>query len=186
NAVANLRKKLSISKNKIVILYAPTFRATDDDESSLRIIESIASQLPDNYLILTRAHSNVKKPIWDKGRNEKVMDVTHCDDVQELLLISDILITDYSSIFFDFSLLERPIIFFAHDLESYEKKSRGFYINYASFVPGCVATSESELVEAIHNANSLSVNYKSFNKKYNNEKICSKKVLEQVGLINVL
>ena len=66
---------------------------------------------------------------------------------------SNILITDYSSIVFEYSLLQKPMFFYAYDLNEYEKKSRGFYVDYCAFVPGPISSTTSELIEQIQNYN---------------------------------
>jgi len=71
-------------------------------------------------------------------------------DTEPVLSICDMLITDYSSIIFDFALLERPMLFYAPDLEDYEK-DRGFYFDYSSFIPGPLCMTKQSLVEEIVN-----------------------------------
>ena len=79
----------------------------------------------------------------------RIIDVSSHPDIQELYLASDVLITDYSSVFFDYSLLRRPIIFYAYDLENYRDNLRGFYLDYESALPGPIVEEEHELWDVL-------------------------------------
>ena len=71
-------------------------------------------------------------------------------DIAELFLVSDILITDYSSVMFDYSILNRPMFFFAYDFYKYKNELRGFYFSYSKEMPGPISTTTDELIEDIH------------------------------------
>lgn len=134
-------------KDKKLILYAPTFRENGDADKKLLDNINMAEfnkHLGDEYALLIKLHPqiNSSKPV------EGAVDVTKGHDIGELTLISDMLITDYSSACMDFALLSKPCIFFAFDLEEYEKE-RSFYFNYESYVPGEVAKTFDEVIEAI-------------------------------------
>ena len=133
---------------KKLILYAPTFR--DDAETDKSIVGNIdidlfRRELGDEYALLVKLHPQIHsaKPL------DGTVDVTG-GDINELTLISHILITDYSSVCMDFALLGKPCIFFAFDLEEYEKE-RSFYYDYESYVPGRVARDFTQVVDAIKN-----------------------------------
>lgn len=135
-------------KGRKLILYAPTFR--DDPETDKNIVNNIdidlfRRELGDDYALLVKLHPQIHSAEPVSG----TVDVTG-GDINELTLISDILITDYSSVCMDFSLLGKPCIFFAFDLEEYEKE-RSFYYDYESYVPGRVARDFGEVVDAIKN-----------------------------------
>lgn len=139
-------------KGKKLILYAPTFRENGDADKKLLDNINMAEfnkHLGDEYALLIKLHPqiNSSKPI------DGAVDVTKGHDIGELTLISDMLITDYSSACMDFALLSKPCIFFAFDLEEYEKE-RSFYFNYESYVPGEVAKTFDEVIEAIKNPRS--------------------------------
>lgn len=139
-------------KDKKLILYAPTFRENGDADKKLLDNINMAEfnkHLGDEYALLIKLHPqiNSSKPV------EGAVDVTKGHDIGELTLISDMLITDYSSACMDFALLSKPCIFFAFDLEEYEKE-RSFYFNYESYVPGEVAKTFDEVIEAIKNPRS--------------------------------
>ncbi|MGL5126224.1 MAG: CDP-glycerol glycerophosphotransferase family protein, partial [Fusobacteriaceae bacterium] len=92
---------------------------------------------------------NVKK-ISSKIENDSMfIDVSKYDDIQELYMASDILITDYSSVFFDYALLKKPIIFYPYDYEHYKNKERGFYFEYDKIVPGPIAHNQKELLKLL-------------------------------------
>ena len=78
-----------------------------------------------------------------------VYDVSRYPDIRDLYLASDLLITDYSSVFFDYAILNRPVIFFMYDLENYRDQLRGFYIDIEKDAPGPIVQTESELFQAI-------------------------------------
>ncbi len=136
-------------KGKKLILYAPTFR--ENGEADKKLLENIDikafnSKLGNEYSLLIKLHPqiNSSKPV------EGAVDVTKGHDIGDLTLICDMLITDYSSACMDFALLSKPCIFFAFDLEEYEKE-RSFYFDYESYVPGTVAKSFDDVIKAIGN-----------------------------------
>lgn len=137
-------------KGKKIVLYAPTFR--DDPESDAHFLEKFDTQLfsrelSEEYALLVRLHPQVH----GKLRLDGATDVTDYKSVNELTLISDMLITDYSSVCMDFVLLDKPCIFFAPDLEEYTQR-RPFYFDYEAYVPGDVARNTSELISCIRGA----------------------------------
>jgi CDP-glycerol glycerophosphotransferase len=90
-------------------------------------------------------------------------------DISLLYLVSDQLITDYSSVMFDYSLLKRPMLFYCYDLEEYKDNLRGFYFNFLEEAPGPVVKTTEELVQAIadYNDQDYLERYEAFVKKYN-------------------
>lgn len=147
-------------KGKKLILYAPTFRENGDADKKLLDNINMAEfnkHLGDEYALLIKLHPqiNSSKPI------DGAVDVTKGHDIGELTLISDMLITDYSSACMDFALLSKPCIFFAFDLEEYEKE-RSFYYDYESYVPGDVAKTFDEVISAIKNPRSSEEKLRAF------------------------
>ncbi|MGL4534582.1 MAG: CDP-glycerol glycerophosphotransferase family protein [Fusobacteriaceae bacterium] len=143
-------KELKIPENKKIILYAPTFRLGETEEYNLQIdFKKFDENLKSEYVFLIRTHPNVKK-ISSKIENDSMfIDVSKYDDIQELYMASDILITDYSSVFFDYALLKKPIIFYPYDYEHYKNKERGFYFEYDKIVPGPIAHNQKELLKLL-------------------------------------
>lgn len=144
-----LRQELPMIKDKQVILYAPTFRdgALHDTKLSLDI-DKMYREFGDAYILLLRLHPAINGTYQNKHPGF-VVNVSGYHSVNHLLLITDLLITDYSSIPFEFALLNRPTIYFAHDLEQYAE-NRGFWEDYDVLVPGPIVTSMNELIQAIH------------------------------------
>ncbi len=147
-------------EGKKLILYAPTFR--EDAEADKKLLDNIDTdkfnaQLGDEYRLLIKLHPqiNSSKPV------EGAIDVTKGHDIGDLTLICDMLITDYSSACMDFALLSKPCIFFAFDLEEYEKE-RSFYFDYESYVPGAVAKSFDGVITAIRNPRNSEEKLRSF------------------------
>ena len=126
----------------------------------------------------------------NKETNENLEDFLYLidenEDINELYVISDILVTDYSSVFFDYAILERPIYFYMYDLKEYEENLRGFYLNIYDDLPGEIITKEKQLLEKLKQ-NELYIEsnkkiIKDFNLIYNNLQNgqCSKKVIESI------
>lgn len=169
--VQHIKQKLNIPENKTVILYAPTFR--DNDLSNKRL-ELKLNFLPDkdNFIVLIRLHPWVQHLRNNIDKTDKrYKDVTYYDDCNDLLLISDVLITDYSSIIFDFNILDRPMIFFPYDYDDYIKYRGDFYLDYKRDLPGPIVYDEDIVkLEIIKMYNKLDT-YKNerfkFNNKYN-------------------
>lgn len=151
SAKDKLCKELDIQEGTRLILYAPTFR---DEEvhapKQISHIRALASKLSDNDLLLVRLHPHVARAY--KGKlPERVLNVSFYKDLTGLLLASDMLITDYSSIIFEYCLLHRKMIFYAYDLEVFEDNGRGFYEPYGRFVPGNIVTNCDDLLKEIEN-----------------------------------
>ncbi|MCC0760473.1 MULTISPECIES: CDP-glycerol glycerophosphotransferase family protein [Bacillus] len=137
-------------KEKKVILYAPTFRNEELDDYNFYLdIESMYSGLKDEYVLLIRLHPAIRKKMeYDGKYKDFLYDYSFYPNVNELFLITDILITDYSSIPFEFCLLHKPMIFFAPDLNEYVQKS-GVIDEYISSVPGPVIYNTDEVINEI-------------------------------------
>ena len=90
-------------------------------------------------------------------------------DIAELFLVSDILVTDYSSVMFDYSIMNRPMFFFAYDFYKYKNELRGFYFSYSKEMPGPISTTTEELIDDIRNYDPevYAERYEKFKKKYN-------------------
>lgn len=138
--------KYAIPSDKVV-LYAPTFRGGGiDDVSMLPIdIAGVAEKIKDKYTLAIRLHPLIR----DFCCPENVIDLTN-DDLISVLCAADLLVSDYSTIMFEYAILERPMIFHAPDLDNY-KQARGFYMDYEEFVPGKITKTFDELVYEINN-----------------------------------
>lgn len=140
-AEARVRAEYGIPAGRRVILWAPTFRGdrvTDARDADALDLGSLAAALGDDHVLLLRLHPFVRDrlPI-PPATTTFVRDVSAHPDINELMFVADVLVTDYSSAIFEFSLLERPMAFLAPDLDAYQGE-RGFYVDYRSWVPGPV------------------------------------------------
>ena len=157
-ARVKLEALMPVAKGKKVILFAPTFRGrvfsakTPDNLS----IEQFADAFSDEYILLFKHHPFVKKrpPIPARFENSFARDMTEDMTIDELLFVSDICISDYSSLVFDYSLLERPMLFFAYDLEEYFDW-RGFYYDYNELTPGPICKTNEEMIDYIQNIDAV-------------------------------
>lgn len=151
--IAEFRKTLHIPEGKKVLLYTPTWRDNEYQtgqgfqyESTVNL-GKLMDLLPEDYILLFRAHHQVGTSEIIQGTN-RILDVTHVDDLNDLYLISDLMITDYSSTMFDYSVLKRPMVFHMYDLDRYQREIRGFYMDLRE-LPGPITHTEEELAEAI-------------------------------------
>lgn len=154
----NVRHYLGIGDSKFVVFYAPTFR--DDQPTQRGRFRFVfdwpfdpyqwVNEVGDDVVLLVRTHNLIsnKLEIPEELRNN-IIDVTTYPDVQELFLASDMLVTDYSSVFFDYAILQRPILFYAYDLDNYRENLRGFYLDYENELPGPIVTDSKILFEKI-------------------------------------
>lgn len=141
------------AKNKKIILYAPTFRGRVAKAVTPDVLDvsALYEQLKNEYVVIFKHHPFVKKrPVIDVIYKDFAVDLTEETAIEDLLAVADICITDYSSIVFEYSLFEKPMIFLAHDLKEYFDW-RGFYYGYEEFVPGPIYTDTEEIIEYIHN-----------------------------------
>ena len=145
---AAVRERYGLTDGRRVILYAPTFRgdsvtdARATDDLDLRVLRDA---LGADHVLLVRLHPFIRSatPIGP-DLADFAIDVSDHPDINELMLVSDVLVTDYSSAIFEFALLHRPMVFFAPDYEAYERE-RGFYFDYRTGVPGPIFETTEEL-----------------------------------------
>ncbi|WP_413286617.1 CDP-glycerol glycerophosphotransferase family protein [Bacillus mojavensis] len=178
NVIRNIKEELNIPVDKKVILYAPTWR--DDDFHNKKqnepyefkfSLDHFVEQFSDEYVLLVRLH--YRDAIRAQVSNYKgiIYNVSNYDDIKYLYIISDILITDYSSVMFDFANSRKPMIFFAYDINKYSSALRGFYFDFNQEAPGPIVTRENDLFKVIGNINQFNHLYKS-NYNYFVEKYC--------------
>ncbi len=162
-------------KQKKIILYAPTYRSNQHETGKGYVynlpvdFDFLHEKLADDYIILFRPHYFIRNQFNFKKYEGFVYDASKIGDVNLLYIISDILVTDYSSVFFDYANLQRPMIFYMYDLEYYRDKSNGFYIDVEE-LPGKIVKSDEELVDEIFRVSDHfepDERYIRFNEKYN-------------------
>lgn len=137
-------------KNKKIILYAPTFRGRGQTTVSFDMtldFDMISKNLKEDEVMVLKMHPFVKARIDSKWRN--IIDLSDSMDINELMIMSDLLITDYSSVVFEFSLMDKPIIMYSPDREEYIKE-RDFYYEYEEFVPGPIVNNTKELISKLN------------------------------------
>lgn len=165
NLINEIKSKINIPKDKKVILYAPTWR--DDQfyergkykfELNLNL-EKMRQELSDEYIIILRLHYHVASVLDVSEFKGFAYDLSTYDDIAELYLISDILITDYSSVFFDYANLRRPMLFYTYDLENYRDKIRGLYFDIETEVPGPLLRTTDQVIHAVQNIESIQSEY---------------------------
>lgn len=142
------------ARNKKIVLYAPTFRENEKmDENLIENfdIELFNKELGSEYILCIRLHPQINKK--SSLNQDNIINLTDYPDEKELLLLADILITDYSSIMVEYTLLNKPLIFYPYDYEYYLNSERGFYFNYKNIVPGPIALTNKELISIIKEDN---------------------------------
>jgi CDP-glycerol glycerophosphotransferase (TagB/SpsB family) len=146
-----LRAGFSVPAEKRSVLYAPTWRDDKRGSSSLPLsLRKAHAALDDGHVMFFRMHHEMSKGLLDVSAAAPfARNVSSYDDANDLLAMADILVTDYSSVMFDFCLTGRPMIFFAYDLAHYDSKLRGFYLDFLEMAPGPIVKTQEELYQAI-------------------------------------
>ncbi|MDT0411320.1 MULTISPECIES: bifunctional glycosyltransferase/CDP-glycerol:glycerophosphate glycerophosphotransferase [Streptomyces] len=161
---AEVRRALGLPEGKKVVLYAPTWR---DNQAHRRgqfrldlqlDLEDAERRLGRDHVVLVRRHSNVVDAVSGAG-NGFVFDVSDYPDIADLYLVADILVTDYSSVMFDYANLQRPMLFFTYDLEHYRDVLRGFYFDFEREAPGPLIPDSDGLISAIRDIDTVRATY---------------------------
>lgn len=154
-AYEKLHNLMPSSIGKKVLLYAPTFRGrvARAETPNLLNIELFERELSEEYVLILKHHPFVKIPTpISESFSSFAADFSDAMTIEELLCVTDICISDYSSLVFEFSLFEKPMIFFSYDLSEYFDW-RGFYYDYYELAPGPVFTTNLEMIDYIKNIN---------------------------------
>lgn len=173
--VKRIKEELAIPANKKVLLYAPTWR---DNQHTVGVgyvysntvdFDKMRNTLGDEWVVLFRAHYLVANSFDFEKYQNFVYDVSKHSDINELYIVSDLLMTDYSSVFFDYANLKKPMLFYMYDLQLYANNLRGFYINLNE-LPGPIVEKEDAMLEKIATVNewfTYDDKYQKFNETYN-------------------
>ncbi|MFB8387121.1 CDP-glycerol glycerophosphotransferase family protein [Microbacterium sp. NPDC055910] len=163
---AATRRDLGIGADEKVVLYAPTWR--DDREEIVDFIDPAALAVALDAVVLVRGHSRTLAPGSD-AVGPRVVDVTGFPDTSLLLLCADALVTDYSSIMFDYTVTGKPLFFLVPDIEHYRGELRGFYFDLAAHAPGPVVGTQDELVAAMreHDPAAYAGKYARWRERFN-------------------
>jgi len=161
---ADVKRRLGVRGAKHVVLYAPTYRdhlrARDGYSlGPLLDLAALRAALPDDTALLFRKHRLMVGTL-PAAASGAALDVTDFPDASELLLAVDVLVSDYSSAIFDFATLNRPIVFFTPDLETYRDEVRGFSIDFEADVPGPLLRTTEDVVEALRRPDRLAADYR--------------------------
>ena len=161
-----LHDKYPMIQNRKVVLYAPTFRAQQLKRHSIRLnIKKLYEECKDDFVLMLRLHPAIMNR-YKNNYPDFIIDVSDYPDANHLLFLTDILVTDYSSIPFEYALLEKPMIFYPYDLEEY-KTTSGLWKEYDEMVPGPIAYNTDELIELIKGDHKDLSHIKKFSKRWN-------------------
>lgn len=161
--ISRIKQSIHVPSDKKVILYAPTWRDNQfygrgrykfDIEMDL---DKLKKELSEEYIILLRLHYLIAENLDISQYSGFVFDLSYHEDIRELYIISDILITDYSSVFFDYANLKRPMIFYVYDIDEYRDNLRGFYFDFENEAPGPLVKTTEELINEINKLKSEGV-----------------------------
>ncbi len=163
---ARIRERLGIPAGKRVVLYAPTWRdnqfyASGRYRFDLRLDLDRAARLPGpGHVLLVRGHHHLASDVRAGGRPGFARNVTGYPDITDLLLITDVLVTDYSSVMFDFAVTGRPMLFFTYDLAAYRDKLRGFCFDFEAEAPGPLLGTSDEVLAALADTDGAVASYR--------------------------
>ena len=149
---AGVAARLGLPAGRRFVLYAPTWRdhravgAWRFDLDLNLDLQAVSAALAPDQVLLIKAHHLVAAGIDPAALPANVLDVSHLEDITELCALADVLVTDYSSVFFDFAVTGRPILFYCYDLDFYASQVRGFYLDMERDLPGPVARTTAELL----------------------------------------
>ena len=170
---AGLFCALQFPEDKKVILYAPTWRDNSFNVKGYTFKLEVdfarwKEVLGEEYVVIFKPHYLITNKFDNEGLEEFLYTIREDKDINELYVISDILVTDYSSVFFDYAILHRPILFYMYDLKEYEEEVRGFYLDINKDLPGNIFTKEEELLKEISNIENYKKNTSKLLDDFNN------------------
>lgn len=177
-----IMKTLNLSKNKKMTLYLPTFRDTVIIHEVLSITRFLYDwkRTKNNEILIVKFHPEVKKQYTDlidlHSENIIILSDPFYIDLQELLIAGDQLISDYSSVVFDFSILEKPVFLYTYDLEIYKKNMRGFYYDFEKLMSGyAICSTTTDLFEKLQTPECYCNKgfYKEFNSENASKTLCT-------------
>lgn len=168
-----IRARLGIPEGKKVLLYAPTWRDNSFVAAGYTFelqadFRKWKEMLADEYVLLFKPHYLIINKFSDTEElNGFLYNVDASSEISDLYLIADVLVTDYSSVFFDYAILGRPIYFYMYDLDSYREELRGFYIDIYSDLPGDIYEDEEAMLKDIREGNFDWERLSQFNARFN-------------------
>jgi CDP-glycerol glycerophosphotransferase len=170
---ARVRDRLGLPDGKRVVLYAPTWRDNQVYANGRRYrfdmrldLERAWRELGQDHVFLVRGHHHMADDVPAGMRGGFAINVTAYPDITELFLVSDVLVTDYSSAMFDYAVTGRPMLFFTYDLAEYRDSLRGFYFDFEAEAPGPLLASSAEVIEAVRDIDSIAVSYRDAYRRF--------------------
>ena len=164
---ARVRARLGLPDGKRVVLYAPTWRDNQVYANGRRYrfdmrldLERAWRELGQDHVFLIRGHHHMADDVPAGMRGGFAINVTAYPDITELFLVSDVLVTDYSSAMFDYAVTGRPMVFFTYDLAEYRDSLRGFYFDFEAEAPGPLLDSSAGVIEAVRDIDSVAASYR--------------------------
>lgn len=163
-------------KGKKILLFAPTFRGNGKEKGYYpkegcdpgQLLCALKEKGETDWGIIVKYHPFIHRSFaqeeWGQWKNE-ILDLSQEAEINDYLPAADVIVTDYSSLIFEAAILQIPMLFYAFDLEEYEKE-RGFYYDYEEFVPGKIVTKFSDLVEAIQKRDFEEQKIEGFRKRF--------------------
>jgi len=148
---AAVRAELGLDDDTTAVLYAPTWRDNEYYAEDVRLgldVDGFLSTMGDGWRLLTRVHYYMTDRIAPR-QGTGLLDVSLYPDIRDLYLAADVLVTDYSSVMFDFAVTGKPMLFYAYDLDHYRDAVRGFYFDFLPEAPGPVVRSLPDLLDAL-------------------------------------
>jgi CDP-glycerol glycerophosphotransferase len=164
---AEVRRRLGLSAGRRVAMYVPTWRDDQPDGSGqyrldFRLdVDAARRRLGSDYVLLIRGHHLMVSGISAAIQPDFTLDVTSYPDIMDLLLVTDVLITDYSSVMFDFAPTGRPMLFFTYDLERYRDQVRGFYFDFDALAPGPLLATSDQVITALADLDTVATRYRA-------------------------
>ncbi|MFO7343029.1 MAG: CDP-glycerol glycerophosphotransferase family protein [Bacillaceae bacterium] len=137
-------------KGKKIVLYAPTYRDYEEERALSLDVGRLYERWKGEYALLIRLHPSVQDRLDFDDYKGFAYDFSRYPEINDLLVIADYLVSDYSSVPFEYAILEKPMVFFPYDLEKYERE-RGLWKKYEELVPGPIVRSTEELIACIEN-----------------------------------
>lgn len=164
-----VRGQLGIPDGARTILYAPTWRDSSSFDLALDV-EMLLGELADDFLLL-RLHQLVSRAA-KVGPHSRMRDVSAHTDNRELILAADVLVTDYSSMMFDFAVTRKPMLFLTYDLGSYRDTLRGFYFDFEADAPGPLLAETAEVIDALRALDSVVARFRPAYDRFH-ERFCA-------------
>lgn len=188
NEVEEIKKKWGIPLDKKVVFYAPTWRDTSFVASGYTFelkadFRKWKEVLGEDYVVVFKPHYLIiNKYEHDEELEGFLYSIPASAEINQFYVISDVLVTDYSSVFFDYSVLNRPIYFYMYDRTEYQDQMRGFYLDVDTELPGDIYTDEVNMLEEIKNNIYDYSSLEEFNKKFNHmqDGKCTERVIDIV------